>query len=141
MSTTADAQRVWNNAGPLTGPVVEAYYNHRCLAVPKTGSLRFVASLRHASGASYPAIIARVDGIDSGMTGAQRSFLALDGSGKAPVPRNEQRMSLGCIKGGMVRLAEPRDGDPLIIGEGVETVLTAMQATGYPGWVTLERQA
>ena len=46
-------------------------------------------------------------------------------------------MSLGRIKGGMVRLAEPRDGDPLIVGEGVETVLTAMQATGYPGWVTL----
>ena len=46
-------------------------------------------------------------------------------------------MSLGVIKGGMVRLAEPRDGEPLILGEGVETVLTAMQATGYPGWATL----
>ena len=71
------------------------------------------------------------------MTGIQRTFLAPDGAGKAPVPKGEQKMSLGRIKGGMVRLAESVDGAPLLLGEGVETVLTAMQATGFPGWVTL----
>ena len=137
MSATADAQRVWNIAGRLTGPVVAAYYSHRGLAVPATENLRFAASLKHASGVSYPAIIARVDGVDGVMTGAQRTFLAYDGLGKAPVPKNEQRMSLGRIRGAMVRLANSVDGVPLLIGEGVETVLTAMQATGLPGWVTL----
>jgi DNA primase len=112
MSTTADAQRVWNNAGRLTGPLVEAYYGHRGLAVPETEKLRFAASLKHASGVSYPAIIARVDGVDGVMTGAQRTFLAYDGLGKAPVPKNEQRMSLGRIRGGMVRLVESVDGVP-----------------------------
>ena len=46
-------------------------------------------------------------------------------------------MSLGPTKGGVVRLAEPIDGKPLILGEGVETVLTVMEATGLPGWATL----
>jgi hypothetical protein len=46
-------------------------------------------------------------------------------------------MSLGRTKGSAVRLAEPRDGVPLFFGEGVETTVTAMQATGYPGFATL----
>ena len=71
------------------------------------------------------------------MTGVQRTFLAHDGSGKAPVPKKQQKMSLGIIKGSLVRLAEPRDGVPLLLGEGVETVLTPMQATGFPGSATL----
>ena len=44
------------------------------------------------------------------MTGIQRMWLAPDGVGKAPVPKGEQKMSLGVIKGSMVRFAEPRDG-------------------------------
>ena len=59
MTTEESAQRIWDNAGQLKGPVVEAYYAWRGLAVPETENLRFVASLKHRSGASYPAIIAR----------------------------------------------------------------------------------
>ena len=36
MSTEEFAQRVWDNGEPLKGPVVEAYYAWRGLAVPKT---------------------------------------------------------------------------------------------------------
>src|SRR5271166_6726781 len=71
------------------------------------------------------------------MTGIQRTWLAHDGSGEAPVPKNEQKMSLGPTKGGAVRLGEPIDGVPLLLGEGVETTQTGMQATGWPGWATL----
>ena len=53
----------------LKGSVVEAYYAWRGLAVPKTENLRFVASLLHKSGASYPAIIARVEDLTGLMTG------------------------------------------------------------------------
>lgn len=38
-------------------------------------------------------------------------------------------------RGGAVRLAEP--GDVLMIGEGVETCLAAMQASGHPAWAAL----
>jgi hypothetical protein len=37
----------------------------------------------------------------------------------------------------MIRLAERVDGAPLMLGEGVETVQTVIQATGYLGWATL----
>ena len=40
-------------------------------------------------------------------------------------------MSLGRIKGGMVRLAEIQGRRASLIGEGVETVLTVMQAVGF----------
>jgi Toprim domain len=137
MSTEEFAQRIWDNAGSLKGPVVEAYFAWRGLAVPKT-DLRFAPSLWHKkSGGSYPAIIARATNVAGVMTGIQRMWLALDGVGKAPVPKDEQKMALGLVKGSMVRLAEPVDGAPLLIGEGLETVLTPMQATGYTGAATL----
>ena len=44
-------------------------------------------------------------------------------------------MMLGPTRGGVVRLAEP--GDVLMIGEGIETVLAAMQASGIHGWAAL----
>ncbi len=137
MSTEAAAQRTWTNAQLLKGPIPEAYYRWRGLSVPETENLRFAPSLKHKSGANYPAIVARVEDLSGLMIGCQRAFLAPDGSAKAPVPKGEQKMSLGRVKGGMVRLAKSRDGEPLLLGEGVETVLTAMQATGFPGWVTL----
>jgi Toprim domain len=137
MSTEASFQRAWDNAGPLKGLVPEAYFAARALALPTTNSLRFAASLSHKSGGSYPAIIAQATSAAGVVTGGQRIFLAHDGKGKAPVDKKLQKMSLGIIKGSMVRLAEPIDGVPLLIGEGVETLLTTMQASGYPGGATL----
>jgi hypothetical protein len=137
MTNAARAQRIWENAGLLTGPIVEAYFHSRGLIIPKTGKLRFAPSLPHDSGASYPAIVARVDRVNGDMVAIQRTFLALDGSGKAPVDTRKQKMSLGPTKGGAIRLAERVDGVPLMLGEGVETVQTVIQATGYPGWATL----
>ena len=137
MSTEASFQRTWDNAGPPKGLVPEAYFAARALAIPATNSLRFAASLSHKSGGNYPAIIAQATNAAGVVTGGQRIFLAHDGKGKAPVDKKLQKMSLGIIKGSMVRLAEPIDGVPLLIGEGVETALTAMQASGYPGGATL----
>ena len=69
--------------------------------------------------------------------GIQRTFLSWSGKGKAQVERGVQKLSLGPCKGGVIRLAEPIDGQPLIIGEGIETILTVMEATGLRGWATL----
>ena len=54
-----------------------------------------------------------------------RTFLARDGGGKAPV--DPAKMMLGPCRGGAVRLGEP--GAVLMVGEGIETCLAAMQAT------------
>ena len=44
-------------------------------------------------------------------------------------------MMLGPCRGGAVRLAVL--GGVLMIGEGVETCIAAMQATGHPAWAAL----
>jgi hypothetical protein len=70
------------------------------------------------------------------MTGGQRIYLADGGRGFAPVEKKHRKKTTnGCsISGSVGRLGEPVDGEPLIVGEGAETVLTAMQASGLPGW-------
>jgi DNA primase len=72
-------------------------------------------------------------GISGAPLGIHRTFLARDGAGKAPV--NPQKMLLGPCKGGAVRLAQAND--LLMVGEGIETCLAAMQATGNPVWAAL----
>ena len=138
MSTADNAHRIWDdNDVPLKGTLADVYFAARGTNTPEANSVRFAASLRHQSGVSYPAIIARVDGVDGVMMSIHRIWLAHDGSGKAPVPKKQQKMSLGPTRGGTVRLAEARDGEPLLLGEGVETTQTAMQASSRPGWATL----
>jgi hypothetical protein len=72
-------------------------------------------------------------GSDNEPLAIHRTFLARDGDNKAPV--DPQKMMLGPCRGGAVRLA--RAGDVLLVGEGIETCLAAMQATGYPAWAAL----
>jgi hypothetical protein len=79
-------------------------------------------------------MVARVDNTDGELVAVHRTFLLPDGSGKAAVDKDCQRLSLGPTRGGIVRLA-PFDPDcPLIIGEGIETTLSLMQLRGLPGW-------
>ena len=62
-----------------------------------------------------------------------RTFLSRDGKGKAPI--EPQKMMLGPCRGGAVRLAAATGR--LMVGEGVETCLAAMQAAGQPTWAAL----
>jgi len=80
-----------------------------------------------------PAIVAKVVNIDGNLIGVHRTFLQPDGSGKADV--EPQKASLGPISGGAVRLAPA--GDTLLIGEGIETCMAALQATAMPTWAAL----
>jgi hypothetical protein len=72
-------------------------------------------------------------GVDRTPIAIHRTFLARDGNGKAPV--EPAKMMFGPCHGGAVRLADP--ADILMIGEGIETCLAAMQATGHPAWAAL----
>jgi putative DNA primase/helicase len=74
-----------------------------------------------------------MNGADGTPVAIHRTYLARDGSGKAPI--DPQKMMLGPCRGGAVRLAEPCD--VLMVGEGVETCLAAMQASGHPAWAAL----
>ena len=72
-------------------------------------------------------------GPDDAPMAIHRTFLARDGAGKALVA--PQKMMLGPCRGGAVRLGTP--GDVLMVGEGIETCLAAMQATANPAWAAL----
>ena len=102
--------------------------------ISRRTTLRFHAGLKHPSGSIWPAMVALVTrGVDDAPLAIHRTFLARDGSGKAPV--DPPKMMLGPCRGGAVRLAPATD--LLMVGEGIETCLAAMQATGHPAWAAL----
>ena len=131
---TALAMAIWEASLAPEGTPVETYLRSRGLDLPASPSLRFHPEAKHPSGAFWPAMVAMVTrGSDGTPMGIHRTFLARDGEGKAPV--ESEKMMLGPCCGGAVRLADP--GDVLMVGEGIETCLAAMKATGHPAWAAL----
>jgi putative DNA primase/helicase len=128
-----NALAIWHSSKPAHGTPVESYLASRNIDL-SPDSLRFHAGLRHCLGGIWPAMVALVtDGRDGTPLAVHRTFLARDGSGKAPV--KPQKMMLGPCRGGVVRLGDP--GEVLMVGEGIETCLSAMQSTGNPVWAAL----
>jgi len=128
------ALAIWQSATPAPGTPVAAYLASRGIHLPPSDALRFHAGLRHPSGRFWPAMVGLVtNGIDGAPIAVHRTFLARDGGGKAPV--DSPKMMLGPCRGGAVRLGEL--GEVLMIGEGIETCLAAMQASGHPAWAAL----
>ena len=126
---SAAALRIWAETHHLRRTLAEAYLASRSIELPFAASLRFHAGLNHPSGSRWPAMVALVTDGESGKPVAiHRTYLARNGKGKAPV--EPQKMMLGPTRGGAVRLSEP--GETLAIGEGLESCLSAMQATGIP---------
>ncbi len=128
------ALRLWQESGPAEHSPVEFYFKARGLNTAIPPSLRYNPALAHRSGGKWPAMIALVTrGADARAVGVHRTYLRADGAAKAPV--TPHKMMLGHCRGGAVRLASP--ASPLMIAEGIETALSAMQATGLAAWAAL----
>ena len=113
---------------------MERYLRQRGITLQVPETLRFHPGLKHPSGSIWPAMVALVTrGADNVSMAVHRTFLSLDGNAKAPV--EPQKMMLGPCCGGSVQLA-PAD-ELLMVGEGIETCLAAMQATRLPAWAAL----
>ena len=67
------------------------------------------------------------------VVGVHRTYLTADGTDKATLSPN--KMMLGLIKGGAVRLSPI--GTKLILAEGIETALSCLYATNIPTWSCL----
>jgi putative DNA primase/helicase len=135
-NTKADenALAIWRSTMTAEGTLVETYLAARGLYRPLPPTIRFHAGLKHPSGGFWPAMVALVThGSDDSPLAIHRTFLARDGLGKAPV--DPQKMMLGPCRRGAVRLAPV--GDVLMVGEGIETCLAAMQVTGHSAWAAL----
>jgi hypothetical protein len=131
---TQAALAIWQSAAPAPGTPVAAYLASRGIHLPPSDALRFHAGLKHPSGGFWPAMVALVtNGAEATPLAIHRTFLARDGGGKAPV--DPSKMMLGPCRGGAVRLADA--GALLMVGEGIETCLAAMQASGQPAWAAL----
>jgi hypothetical protein len=131
---SAFALSIWEAANHAADSPVETYLASRGLKLPPSSAIRFHSGLKHPSGGVWPCMVALVaKGKDAAPMGIHRTFLDCDGAGKAQVEPG--KMMLGPCRGGVVRLAEP--SDLLMVGEGIETSLAAMQATGNPAWAAL----
>jgi len=72
---------------------------------------------------AWPAMIAAVTDLDGTVTGVHRTWLALDGSDKAPVAY--PRRAMGHLLGHGVRFG--RSGRIMLAGEGIETMMSLRQ--------------
>jgi putative DNA primase/helicase len=131
---TQAALRLWGTTVAAAGSLIVTYLAARSITVPVPDVLRFHAAVKHPAGQRWPAMVALVTrGADGAPMAVHRTFLARDGRTKSPIEPN--KMMLGPCRGGAIRLGSARDR--LMIAEGIETALSAMQATSQPAWAAL----
>jgi DNA primase len=123
------ARLTWRAGRDARGSPVARYLADRGLTLPVPPGLRYAPSLRRPDGTYGPAMVARIDNIDAELIGIHRTWLDRDAAG---VWRRRDRAMLGPVRGGAARLGPPAAA--LMVAEGIETTLAAMQATGTPGW-------
>lgn len=134
------ARRLIAMCQPNSGTLVEAYLRGRGItALHGCGSLRFHSRCyyrpdEHSPTETWPAMVAAVTDLTDRITGAHRTWLAPDGSGKAPI--DIQRKAMGDLLGHAVRFG--LSGDVLAAGEGIESVLSAREVMlGMPAAAAL----
>jgi len=166
----SQAFKIWNRGRPSFGTIVEAYFRHRGFEPLTTNSIHFAPTEPYYAHRdpnddqpivlwTGPAMVAAIVGPDRRFMGVHRTWLdprlatgelPATASGKAvilgpdgdPLPVKKMR---GQKKGGAIRLNDPRYDCRrilLLIGGGIETTATALQACQrhgaegdcYVGW-------
>ena len=139
---TEAARRLWRRCRAIDGTHAEAYLRARGLARCRFPALRFHPALFYRDGGGVrrlPALVAAVTGAagerpgpaerpgHGTICGVHRTWLDPARPAKAPVA--QPRKALGRIFGHAVRFGEPADGASLLVGEGIETVLSLVTAS------------
>jgi hypothetical protein len=123
------ARRLFAMAQPIAGTLVESYLRNRGITVlHDTASLRFHPRCYYRPGEHeqtevWPAMVAAVTDLSGRLTGAHRTWLAPDGSGKAPI--DTPRKAMGDLIGHGVRFGMA--SEVMAAGEGIETMLSLRQ--------------
>ncbi|MYF86426.1 MAG: DNA primase [Rhodospirillaceae bacterium] len=126
---TEAARRLWRRCRAIAGSHAERYLHARGLARCRFAALRYHPELRYREGSSVrrlPALVAAVTGDDGAITGVQRTWLDPRRPAKAGVAN--PRKALGRVYGLAVRFGVPADDAALVVGEGIETVLSLVTA-------------
>jgi hypothetical protein len=130
--------KLWSEATAVAGTLAEVYLNGRGIRIdPWPAALRFHPAADHPKlKQKFPTLIAQVNG--AAEASFQFTYLSADGKSKAAIDKGDQRRTLGSNKGGAVVLSDdvlPRA--TLAVGEGIESVASAMLASGLPGIAVL----
>ena len=145
----AEARRIWQEARPATGTLVHDYLERRGITrvlLPQLPvSVRFHPALPYmvADGKVWrelhrgPAMVAAIQAPDKKLIGVHRTWIDLARpKGKTVLEYNGEVMPAkkvhGSKKGGAIRLHTPPGATMMVMGEGIETTLTAMVADAYP---------
>jgi hypothetical protein len=132
----ARALNLWRETVEAAGTLVETYCWSRLLCMAPPPTIRLHWNLWHReTGERRPAMVGLVKHVEFGRVGVHATYLAPDGSGKASL--DPPRKCFGPVGGGAVRLAPIGAAGQLVVGEGIETVLSVMISTGLPGWAAL----
>ena len=131
---TEAARRLWRRCRAIDGSHAERYLHARGLSRCRFAALRYHPELRYREGATVrrlPALVAAVtagpgDETAGAITGVQRTWLDPRAPAKADVAT--PRKALGRIHGLAVRFGSPSDDAALVVGEGIETVLSLVTA-------------
>ena len=126
---TEAARRLWRRCRAIDGSHAERYLHARGLSRCRFAALRYHPELRYREGSlvrRFPALVAAVTGDDGAILGVQRTWLDPRRPAKAGVAA--PRKALGRIHGLAVRFGAPSDDAPLVVGEGIETVLSLVTA-------------
>lgn len=145
-----DARRIWRAAQPATGTLVADYLECRGITksalpvIPK--EIRYLPDhpyVKQADGRSVsmhrgPAMIAVIQDPEGRGSAVHQTWIDLKNSnGKAAIVWQGQncpaKLVRGSKKGGAIRLHTPPETDTMIVGEGIETTLSALVAQPVPG--------
>ena len=123
---TESARNLWSRCRPIERTQAEEYLAARGIRRCRFPALRFHHALPFRSDSGgwrrYPAMVAAVSGDDGEIQGVHRTWLDSRQPAKAPVAN--PRKSLGRIHGFAVRFGESDAASTLLVGEGIETVLS-----------------
>ncbi|KAB2756660.1 DUF7146 domain-containing protein [Brucella anthropi] len=123
------SRRLFAMSEPIPGTLAAFYLSGRAItSLSGTAALRYHSRCyyrpdEHSPTEIWPAMVASVTDLAGRQTGAHRTWLAPDGSGKAPV--ETPRRAMGDLLGHAVRFGVA--GEVLAAGEGIETVLSPRQ--------------
>jgi putative DNA primase/helicase len=128
------AQKIWDGATDAYGTPAATYLASRGIKLTPPASLRWAQYCWQPGAEDWlSAMLAAIVDVSGDLIGVHRTYLRPDGSGKADVPAT--KMMLGTAAGGSVHLAPA--AQTLMVGEGIETCMAAMQGTEMPVWAAL----
>lgn len=124
------ARNLWDRCKPLAGTLGELYLHSRSIDDADHPSLRFDQALQYKEDhevSHWPAIVAALTDLEGHVLAVHRTWLEPEGRRKADLP--SPRKMLGYSNGAGVRFRNHLLPDcDVVIGEGIETVLSILHA-------------